>query len=38
MLDFSDGTTWFLCGLGVTLFFTALLVVFTVFAPRVGPR
>jgi len=27
MLDFADGSTWFLSGLGVTLFFIALVFV-----------
>ena len=38
MLDFTDGTTWFLCGLAVTLFFAALVVVFAMVAQRVEHR
>lgn len=38
MLDFTDGTTWFLAGLAITAFVAALVVVFVVFARRVEQR
>ena len=34
MLDFTEGTTWFFSGLGVTAFFIVLIVVFAWFARR----
>lgn len=38
MFDFTYGTTWFLSGLGVTLFLVAVLMVFLLFARRVDHR
>ena len=38
MLDFTDGTTWFLNGVGVTLFLVAVLMVVLLFARRVDHR
>ena len=38
MLDFTDGTTWFLSGLAVTLFFATLVAVFALLARRVEHR
>lgn len=35
MFDFTDGTTLFLSGLGITLFFVALVVVFALVAQKV---
>lgn len=34
MLDFTEGTTWFLSGFGVTAFFVVLVVLFAVVARR----
>lgn len=38
MLDFTDGTTWFLCGLGVTALLVVLVAAFAMFARKVEPR
>lgn len=38
MLDFTEGTTWFLSGFGVTAFFVVLIVVFAWFARRAEQR
>ena len=38
MLDFTEGTTWFLSGLGVTALFVVLIVVFAWFARRAEQR
>ena len=38
MLDFTEGTTWFFSGLGVTTFFIVLTVVFAWFARRAEQR
>jgi hypothetical protein len=38
MLDFTEGWSWFIAGLGTTLFFVLLLVVFAVFARRAEHR
>jgi hypothetical protein len=38
MLDFTDGTTWFLSGLGVTVFFVVLVVLFALVARRAEQR
>lgn len=38
MLDFTDGSTWFLSGLGVTLFFVALVLVFALVARKAEGR
>jgi hypothetical protein len=38
MLDFTEGTTWFFSGLGVTAFFVALIVAFAWFARRAEHR
>jgi hypothetical protein len=38
MLDFTEGTTWFFSGLGVTTFLIVLIVVFAWFARRAEQR
>ena len=38
MLDFANGITWFLYGLGVTVFLCVLMVVFVFFADRAQHR
>jgi hypothetical protein len=38
MLDFTDGTTWFVCGLGVTALLAAAVVVFAMLARRIELR
>jgi hypothetical protein len=38
MFDFTDGTTWFLGGLGLTVFFIGLVVVFALVARRAEHR
>lgn len=38
MLDFTEGTTWFLSGFGVTVLFALLVVVFSLIARRVDER
>lgn len=38
MLDFTEGTTWFLSGFGVTVFCALLVVVFALIARRVEER
>jgi hypothetical protein len=38
MLDFTEGTTWFISGLGVTAFFIGVIVVFAWFARRAEQR
>lgn len=38
MLDFTDGSTWFFSGLGVTLFFVALVFLFAFVARRLEHR
>lgn len=38
MLDFTDGPTWFLSGLGVTLFFVVLILVFAFLASKAEHR
>lgn len=38
MLDFTQGTTWFLSGFGVTVFFALLVVVFALIARRAEQR
>jgi hypothetical protein len=38
MFDFTEGSTWFLGGLGLTLFFVLLIVVFAAFAKSYSPR
>jgi hypothetical protein len=38
MFDFTEGWTWFVGGLGITLFFVLLIVVFAAFAKAYAPR
>lgn len=38
MLDFTDGTTWFVCGLAVTMLVASLVVVFAYLAQRTEHR
>ena len=38
MLDFTDGTTWFACGLAVTMLVASLVVVFAYVAERTERR
>lgn len=38
MLDFTDGTTWFICGLAITTLVASLIVVFAYFAQRAEQR